>query len=215
MSEEIIDNETDGGAKALRWIYVTLLLLLAVAGGFVAYSLVRGVQAPRTRVERDIMLYRDLTKRNPKDVNMWMSLGHAYLDSKDYDAAIGAFNDALKLNPKTTDAKVAIALTYQQMGDNDKAVKSFEEIVKAQPSNDIARLALARARFDKGDYQEALALVRQLEKSDAGEADVYYLAGQIYEKLGKKTSAKAEYEKIFKLDPASADAKSAIERLGI
>lgn len=212
-SETIEGAFQTNAERVLRRIYVAVLTAFVLVALLFVYSLVKGVQAPRTKVERDIMLYSDLVKKNPKEVRFRMALGQAYLDAKRYKDALESFKEALKIEPRLIDAKLAIGTTYQEMGDEESAIETLESVIKEQPNNSLALMNLSRAMHDKGQYSKALSLLERLKKVDPAEVDAYFLAGQIYEKLGKKSLAKAEYQKIFDFNPDSAEAKRAIQRL--
>lgn len=189
------------------------MLAIAIVIGLVAYSLVVGNEMPRTKLERDIAYYADLAEKKPTDASIKLSLGGIYLEAKRYGDALKAYRSALSINPKSTEAKLAIALTYMEMGERDNAKKSLEELLESQPGNPVALLTLGRIEYEAGNLTKALALVKKAKSSSPSLVDAYYLAGEIYEKQGKKSQAKNEYEYILRFDPESQEAKSAISRL--
>lgn len=201
--------------RILRITYIGLLLAVLAVGGFLISTLVKGNEEPRTQAERNIVYYADLVKRDPKNIQSQMSLGEAYLATKNYSSALTAFNDALKINPKSSEIMAAIGATYQEMGEPDKAVKTMNAVLKVEPKNEIALWVVAKVEYDRGNFAKALDGLKKLEVASPANLDAYYLAGQIYEKQGNKAAAKAEYQKVLQFDPESDEAKSAILRLGL
>lgn len=201
--------------RILRIVYIGLLLGVLAVGGFVISTLVKGNSEPRSQEERDVVFYADMVKKNPKNLQVRMQLGKAYLGAQNYELALSTFNDILKSNPKSIDALVAIGGTYQAMGEQDKAINKMKEVLKTEPKNEIALWVLAKASHDKGDDTQALDFAKKLEASSPSNLDAYFLVGQIYEKRGEKSLAKTEYQKILQFDPESNEAKTAILRLGL
>ena len=73
---------------------------------------------------------------------------------------------------------------------------------------------MGEANFGKKNYEEAIKhfqLVFQYQRSEKL-ADAHFMMAQCYERLGRKTTAKEEYEKVVKDFPTSRLVQKAKDR---
>jgi tetratricopeptide (TPR) repeat protein len=119
----------------------------------------------------------------PDDWASYANLGGFYMDSRDYPAAVDAFETALKLEPRMVPAMVNAALAYSNVKQNEKAEAWLRRALKAEPENAAANfnLGLLLAETDRPD--EAEKALRAALKSDPQLAPAAYNLAVI---LGEK-----------------------------
>jgi tetratricopeptide (TPR) repeat protein len=111
------------------------------------------------------------------------------------------------------DYLATLARLETEAGRQEKAVELYQKAIKAQPENPGANMALADLYDKMGKTDLAISQYKDiLDKRDNSWIRTKY-AG-LLEKQGKKAEALEQYKAILKSDPASADAKSGISRLG-
>ncbi len=138
--------------------------------------------------QKAVELYEELLSKYPRSSNApfaQFQLGNSYVELKQYDKAISAYQDFIA---RYSGHKTLLPAVYLRLG---------------------------YAHLLKGDPQAALADFDQAIKDpDAWNKDqAYYEAGRVYEKLGDKTAAIGKYEGLIKEFPHSAWTREAQTRL--
>jgi Tfp pilus assembly protein PilF len=126
---------------------------------------------------------------------------------KDYPAAEREFKAAIKLNPDYHEALNFLGYFYLEQNRNiNKAGRMIRKALKIDPENGAYIDSLGWFYFRKGKFREALG---QLEKAASLLSDpvIYDHLGDVFIKLGDPESAKLNWEKSLKLDPAQDQVK--------
>jgi tetratricopeptide (TPR) repeat protein len=115
-----------------------------------------------------------------------------------------------------------IADSHRALGSPEKALQPAQEAlrIRAVPEEARAEAAVvgASALADLGRFEEALALLRSFPtKNQAArpfDLRVWYVAGDILEKAGRKREAAGEFRKVVRHDAGAFDAAERLARLG-
>jgi len=83
------------------------------------------------------------TTADPKNVDAWVQLGHAYFDTDEVKKAIAAYETSLKLRPDDPDVITDLGVMYRRNGEPQKAVEMFEKAMAIDSRHEISR-------FNKG-----------------------------------------------------------------
>jgi cytochrome c-type biogenesis protein CcmH/NrfG len=83
------------------------------------------------------------TTADPKNVDAWVQLGHAYFDTDEVKKAIAAYETSLKLRPDDPDVITDLGVMYRRNGEPQKAVEMFEKAMVIDSRHEISR-------FNKG-----------------------------------------------------------------
>lgn len=107
------------------------------------------------------------------DPRVQFQLGGAYVDVKNLDKAIAAFEAGLARQPDVKDpaaweAAVTLGAVYFARGDNDKAAGLFEKALAARPNTAAPMLGLAKVYASKGDVAQALELFDKVVAAHPG-----------------------------------------------
>jgi tetratricopeptide (TPR) repeat protein len=127
----------------MKRIAVTLLVIVAFAGCKqqdkpqwqgggqepVAYP---GGSAPSV-MPGEINRLKAIAESSPKNVNAWIALGNALMDSQRFLEAVDAYQKALALDPKNVDARVDMGTCYRGIGQPERALEEYRAAVKINP----------------------------------------------------------------------------------
>ena len=108
-------DDTIGIRKQVRWTWIVLVIVLALAALSSAYLFLL----------RPIIEKKNITWQEQYD------LGIRYLDSDEYEKAIVAFETALEIDPKSVDTYIALADAYSAQGQADHALEVLDTAEKA------------------------------------------------------------------------------------
>jgi tetratricopeptide (TPR) repeat protein len=107
------------------------------------------------------------------DARVQFQLGGAYVDMKQLDKAVTAFETGLGRQPDLEDpaaweAAVTLGAVYFAQGEADKAASLFDKALAARPETAAPMLGLAKVHASKGDVQKALALFDKVVAAHPG-----------------------------------------------
>ena len=143
-------------------------------------------------------------------------LGKYHYKEKDYDKAEDYFTKAIDSRAAFWPARMGISKMSLEKGRNfDTAISVMENGIKEDPGNMkgyyyyLAKLTLAN-KNPASALNYSKKAEELLEKSSTAElSELYFLRGEIYEKLNQKNNARAEYKKVVQLTPGTTLAKKA------
>jgi tetratricopeptide (TPR) repeat protein len=160
----------------------------------------------------------EIAKRDPfRGMN-----AHAlvYSQTKDYPALIAELERGVRQFPDSLGVWFGLATAYEAAGRPAASFELLEGLIRRKPNALAAYYQLGRVgavtgqRLDRAEQ----AMTRYLQ-SRPGPADppltfAHWRMGMIYERQGRRDPAKAEYRTALALDPANAQARAALTRLG-
>jgi tetratricopeptide (TPR) repeat protein len=160
-----------------------------------------------------------------------------------YSAAVDQYQQAVKLNPRHQLALYRLGVVYTQFKQWDQAIDAWQRYVAAtnQAAGAFGNLgfcyelsgkaALAESTYQAGikkDYLNLLCrtnyglmLARQGRTQDAvaiwqpvlTDAQIHYNFASVYQLEGRRTQARAEYQRALELDPNLTDAQQRLASL--
>jgi tetratricopeptide (TPR) repeat protein len=153
-----------------------------------------------------------------KALNDAFNQGMEALKTKQYEAAVGAFQKAGELDPKQYVVWANLAEAYVGLGSTktgaeqqaalDKSVESFTKALELKPDDAATHnnFALALAKGKKFDQaKEELAKAAQLDPPNAGK--YFYNLGAVLVNTGQLEPAGDAFKKAIEADPNYADAQ--------
>jgi tetratricopeptide (TPR) repeat protein len=89
---------------------------------------------------------------DPKFLDAWNNLGHAYRKTKNYDKALEAYKRALELKPDYANAHEYLGRTYLAMGNKDAAMREYDVLKRldAKMADELLK-AIEANNADLGD----------------------------------------------------------------
>ena len=104
---------------------------------------------------------------------------------------------------------VNLGYTYEMAHRPADAETAYKTAIAKQPTNEPARVNYGLLLTRAGRLPEAIAQLQTVLTP----AEVHYDLASVFESEGKKTAAKAEYQKAIEIDPDMSDAKVRITAL--
>jgi tetratricopeptide (TPR) repeat protein len=176
--------------------YTSSILLLGFSIPLVA-------QIPASNASTDCQTPKPL---NLNTVYDYLGMGHFQEDCrKDSLAAVSSFTQAIRLNPKAEEPYYHRANAYAAIGNYKAAVADYTEVIRQNTGklgfSSPAYSNRARAYVKLGEKQKAISDLTQSISinSPYTYVDEYLLRGNLYEDLGDKASALADYKAAEKL----------------
>jgi len=164
-----VNGQADAGAAELQKVVSTPGY--SSSDGYVNLGWLYRNTEPK-KVDQSIAAYKKALELNPKEEQAALGMGWSYINQKNWDAAIGAFNQAMQIDPTTaSEANNAIGWSYLFKKDADKAQEYFDKGAAAGRAD--ARLKTNIERLRKGMEAEQAALEApppppRIERPDAG-----------------------------------------------
>ena len=128
-----------------------------------------------------------------------MNLGLLYQLQNRFPEAVTEFRKALKLKPELAGANFFLGVDYCKAGEGTKAIPYLKVALQKEPHRLDIWLWLATAQEIAGHSQAEVATVLRALDLYANDADLLYILGNAYERLGKQ-----EVVRLGKVAPGSA-----------
>ena len=155
-------------------------------------------------VQMAIRQYRQAVKLDSHHVKSLYRLGVVHAQVEAYGEAIAAWRAYLKETGEDAGAYANLGFCYELAGEAANAEAAYKQGIAKDGKNGPCRVnyGLMLARAGRGN--EAMIQFQAV----LTEAQAHYNIGSVYEQMGKKAEAKAEYRKALELDPGLGEAKS-------
>jgi tetratricopeptide (TPR) repeat protein len=126
--------------------------------------------------EDAIREYKDAIERGADTAQIWIDLGKAYVQTRNYRSAIDAFGRARKHDPRSLEVIDRLAYSHYQLGEPDDAEALYRELLRRAPGSWRARTGLglvlmSRYLFDRNRRDLHTQAIRLWEDSLARNAD--------------------------------------------
>ncbi len=158
--------------------------------------------------KKAIEFVKEIVAIDAEDFIAWAKLGSLYVAANLLQEAEAAFTRALELRPDYPTALVNFGMLRAFQNQFDAAVALFERAVLSDPKSAIAHRLLGESylQIRKGSLALA-ALDKALELDPLGQAECHLLKARLYDLVGAKNLAAAEYKAFLKKVPDHADKK--------
>jgi tetratricopeptide (TPR) repeat protein len=128
----------------------------------------------------------------PDFAEVHMNLGLLYQLQDRPSEAMVELRRALKIKPTLAGANFFLGVDYCKLGEGAKAISYLKAALHAEPNRPDIWLWLATAQEISGQLQAEVATLHRALELQADDADLLYLLGSTYERLGKKEVAHLE-----------------------
>jgi tetratricopeptide (TPR) repeat protein len=143
----------------MRKNIVLFLLVVALVGAGCQQKKQSETPAPQgsLQFQQEIPMLQDVLRKDPKNLNAWISLGNDLMDSSRNDEAIAAYQKALEMDPKNVDVRVDMGTCYRRIGKSDIAAEEYREALKINPNHQMALRNLGVVlEYDLKDRKQAI-----------------------------------------------------------
>lgn len=175
-------------------------------------------------------LLEPLLAAHPKDSRVHKSAGRLFAQMGLLPRAIEEYNTVIALEPGNASAYIELSKAYMAREDSNHAMICAREALKLDQKSAEARLLLVRILMAKSLLLEAEQELQRLLRGDPNDAQVYFMAANIYRERGQGAMALRHIEKAIQLNPGNHewlleksdicsllnhndDAKASLERL--
>jgi tetratricopeptide (TPR) repeat protein len=156
-----------------------------------------------------IKQYNECVKANPNHTLALYRLGVCYSQLKQFQQAIETWNNYIKVTKGAATGYSNLGFCYELAGQREDAENAYKKGIQKDPYNQACRVNYGLMLARTGKTSEA---INQLQVV-LSPAEVRYNIGSVYEQLGRKEQAKAEYKKALELDPNLVDAQTKLTAL--
>lgn len=195
----------------LALLVLALLVAVVAVGGFI----VRGIfsEAGLTTEQREVRRWEREALARPSDPRVRLNLGYAYQRDKQYDRALDQYRQVLQGDPQSTGALYNMGVIYLELGLGKTAETRFWDVLEVDPEHALAAKALGEYYASQGHYKSVISAVRPVVQANPRLADLQYLMGLAYEKLGKPDWSRARYRLALQYAPDLKEARAGLRRL--
>ena len=136
---------------------------------------------------------------DPKNKFAWNNLGLVYLQMRDDDQAITAFEKQIEVNPYDDYAYNNLGRAYWNERKYDEAVKAFNKQLENNPLDKFAHANLGAMYVEWHKYDEAVPELEKAASLTPDNADLQVSLGDAYLNLGQDTKALAAFDHAVEL----------------
>jgi protein O-GlcNAc transferase len=130
-----------------------------------------------------------------KELNSKFQSAMELYETKQFSAAIAAFNEVIRENPNHAHALYQLACTLREVGDWALATKRFEQVLKLSPKSVGTNLDLGNAYRHLGKKTQALACFLKVVELQPNSWKGHYALARIYDKKNTLQKFTAHYKK--------------------
>ena len=147
-------------------------------------------------------LLRQIVDSDAADFPAWKELGTVYFIQKNYAEAEKAYLQAISKHPNYASALISLGRLRIAQKNFDAAIEVLTQAVKAQPTSPQANYFLGEAYLQIKKGSLAVGYLNEAIKLDPmGMADAHLRLAVLYNAVGMKDKAAAEYEEFLKKRP--------------
>lgn len=110
--------------------------------------------------------YLEAIKLEANSAEVFLNLGHAYLEIEKNSDAVKAFKQSVKLNPDQPEAQYGLGVAYFRSNRNREAAEAFKKAATLSPALAKAHYGLCLAYGELGETNKLLDEFRTLERLD-------------------------------------------------
>lgn len=172
-------------------------------GGKAASVFSKATEAVKNKnYDQAISLFRQIVDSDPADFPAWNELGTIYFIQKNYPEAEKAYAQAILKHPNYAVALISLGRLRIVQKNFDGAIGVLTQAVKAQPTSAQANYFLGEAYLQIKKGSLGVGYLNEALKLDPmGMADAHLRLGALYNAVGMKDKAAAEYEEFLKKRP--------------
>jgi tetratricopeptide (TPR) repeat protein len=96
-----------------------------------------------SNIEAGVKALKKAIKVDSNDHHLYLALGQAYVQARDFTSAEQAFSQALTIDVASIEAELALADLSLLTGRSNEAEKDYKELLQQAPQNDMLYFKLA------------------------------------------------------------------------
>ncbi|MDQ7826693.1 MAG: tetratricopeptide repeat protein [Candidatus Eremiobacteraeota bacterium] len=153
-----------------------------------------------------ITLWNDTSMKDSRNLNAYYGRCLAYIEQKDFDAALAECTTVLSVNPYDASAHNNCGVIFFMTGKTDEAIAYYDKAIAYSPRFSEAHGNRGAARQKKGDLESALVDCDRAVEYNPYNADAFTTRGLVHQHKGEFREALRDYDRALFLDPMHKDA---------
>ena len=166
-----------------------------------ALAILAGYTVEEGRPGEAVMLLQRAKAIDPGLQKIYISLGTAYFDLREYDKAVENFKKAIELEDIYPKLHNALALTYLAKDEPALALPHFESALSMEPDNALAHFSLGGVYFRLGDGEKAAASLQRAVELRPEWSRARFDLGRVYLSLADGARSQAAFEELLRREP--------------
>lgn len=147
----------------------------------------------------DILL--PISKKAPRDADVWMYLGIISGKKHDYDNAVTYLERSVSLAPSNINALYSYSVALRDSGKIDKSIASFRKVLQLDKGHHESAECLAHLFMQTSDVDAAIAFFEDYIQSNPAYGRAYMFLGTACQAKGLLTRAESLYREATRYSP--------------
>jgi tetratricopeptide (TPR) repeat protein len=147
--------------------------------------------------------FRAAVKADPRAPDVHFGLGYLLWGQNQFEDAAQQFKLEIDNVPNDAQAMAYLADSNVRLNRPEVARPIIEKALQLNPRQELARLDLGILDADAGDNEEALREFKAASQLDPTDVQVHWRLARLYQSMGKREEAKAEFAKTKSLNKAA------------
>jgi tetratricopeptide (TPR) repeat protein len=152
--------------------------------------------------------FRAAVKANPQEPNVHFGLGYLLWGQGQFVEAAQEFQAELANVPNHVQALAYLADADMQLNHPEAARPLVEKTIRIDPGIEMAHLDLGILDADAGRREDALRELKVAARLSPADVKVHWRLARLYQAMGRKDEAEAEFQKTKTLTKAANDSVS-------
>jgi tetratricopeptide (TPR) repeat protein len=149
--------------------------------------------------------FRAAVKANPQEPNVHFGLGYLLWAQGEYEEAAQEFQAELANVPNHIQALAYLADANMKMNHPEVALPLIEKTIGINPRLELAHLDLGILYVNAGRREDALRELKVAAKLSPNDVNVHWRLARLYQSMGRKDEADAEFHKTSSLTKSASD----------
>ena len=149
-----------------------------------------------------LQAYNKVLEMCPEYLYNYLNIANVQYQLRDYKSAIDNYNKFLSTYSQHREARENLANSYMNNGNYDSAVNEYESLFARNPSSFKDFSNYGQALFETKNYEKAAAFLEKAVEADSDNLSAHISLAMSYQELGKNELSLAQYDIVFRQQPA-------------
>jgi tetratricopeptide (TPR) repeat protein len=186
FNSENLTQALEGKLSMKKFVYLGVLLLTLLTGGFMAYT---------------------IWSASPQTADQFVKSGKAYYEQKQYEKAVIQLLNAVRKDPRNREARYLLAQAYEDQKNLNAAALTLTSLLEYYPDDVPANLRLGNI-YLSGRSTETFKLAQEISQKVLSKqpenVDALILSGNAFAGIENYRASVEVFEKAVSLDPENA-----------
>lgn len=192
--------------EKIRIVVLVFLIIVLIALGL--RTVVRNLDW-----QNPIRFYEQTLSAGGTSARVYVNLGLAYHDAKQYDKAEENYKKAIALDKTLFQPWIDLGNLYMTQGKKELAKEAYQHSIENNPSYIPAYINLSAIYYNDKEYAEGIQVLGPIREKFPQNISVLYTEALMYYGLGDKEKTKALLEQILKINPNEKQSRTLLNAL--